>query len=513
MYAAVSASELFLRNNGWVVWVVPRGVQDKEPTSGSRATAESREIADIEQDNEARIRHIVASRVGRVLRAGHPSRRVNRTTAWRTGPGEMQKSAHTPNPNLSPHPRLLSGDVSPTTLKYAYPVCTVVTEVQSFGIKGVQEHACLMKELHDTERMQRQFMDCVESAAFPEQGTDEMDRLLHMVVVGGGPTSRELSGELHDFLEGDLKSRYPEVAGGIHITRVEALSSLFDSTDSTFKESKMDILSQTVANEVKEKGVMLQMPGKSIVEVPAGWWCGRRATRDDRSRRIGQAAECVDQQVDIAVDDHLRMACADESIFAIGCTSSAYAPTAQVASRQDTCLVRRFQQLAKKDVLVAQLARLQQCAESEEVAKEKEALSRQLEQLKLRPFRYSHRAPWRTSARRRLSRTCRSLTETAYLTALFSLRNRTLVATNWVKTRVFGRGVSHFSELAAWRSLRPCSWPKDDNRLVDFSGSTWLCIGYFRGGTKNGILCCRAELCKTDEAFSVKGSMVIVLIL
>ncbi|KZP18499.1 hypothetical protein FIBSPDRAFT_1046184 [Athelia psychrophila] len=42
-----------------------------------------------EQDNEARIRHIVASRVGRVLRAGHPSRRITRRTAGRTGRSEL----------------------------------------------------------------------------------------------------------------------------------------------------------------------------------------------------------------------------------------------------------------------------------------------------------------------------------------------------------------------------------------------------------------------------------------
>lgn len=49
--------------------------------------------------------------------------------------------------------------------------------------------------------MQDRFLDCVESAGFPGQSEDEIQRLLHMVVVGGGPTGVELSGELHDFLE------------------------------------------------------------------------------------------------------------------------------------------------------------------------------------------------------------------------------------------------------------------------------------------------------------------------
>ena len=70
--------------------------------------------------------------------------------------------------------------------------------MQTFNIPGVKENACFMKELHDAEnvrsyhhthtayvdldlQMQRRFMDCVETAAFPGQATEEIDRLLHMV--------------------------------------------------------------------------------------------------------------------------------------------------------------------------------------------------------------------------------------------------------------------------------------------------------------------------------------------
>ncbi|KAJ7575307.1 hypothetical protein C8J56DRAFT_1032558 [Mycena floridula] len=48
-------------------------------------------------------------------------------------------------------------------------------EVQTFGIKGVQENACFMKEIADAEKMQRRFMDCLESAGFMEQSKDEID--------------------------------------------------------------------------------------------------------------------------------------------------------------------------------------------------------------------------------------------------------------------------------------------------------------------------------------------------
>jgi NADH:ubiquinone reductase (non-electrogenic) len=56
---------------------------------------------------------------------------------------------------------------------------------------------------------------------------------------------------------------------------------LIDYTVSTFKESKIDILTGTMVKEVKEKSVVLQMPDKTIKEVPVGLvvWAGGNKPR------------------------------------------------------------------------------------------------------------------------------------------------------------------------------------------------------------------------------------------
>ena len=82
---------------------------------------------------------------------------------------------------------------------------------------------------------------------------------------------------------------------------------------------------------------------------------------------------------------------ASDSIFAIGdCTSTSYAPTAQVASQQGNYLARQFAQLAKKETIEAKLTALESAAPTEEAKAEVESLTKQLAKLKFRPFHYSH---------------------------------------------------------------------------------------------------------------------------
>ncbi|KAJ3877965.1 pyridine nucleotide-disulfide oxidoreductase-domain-containing protein [Lentinula edodes] len=368
----------------------------------------------------------------------------------------------------------IKGEVSHTTIPYDYLVHAVGAEVQTFGIPGVQEKACFMKELNDAEIMQRRFKDCIESAAFPGQDDAEIDRLLHIVIVGGGPTGIEVSGEIHDFLEDDLKAWYPELAGRIRISLVEALPSvlpmfskqLIEYTESTFKESKIDILTKTMVKEVKDRSVVLQMPDKSIQDVPCGMvvWAGGNKGRKITQDLMAKYPSAQTNRRGLVVDDHLRLAGANGSIFAIGdCTSTSYAPTAQVASQQGAYLARVFAQMAKKETLTAKLTQLEQASvtvtDPEEKAKFDSDIGttkKLISNVKVRPFNYSHQGslayigsdkaiadlPFANGNIASAGVATFLFWRSAYLSTLFSLRNRTLVANDWIITKIFGRDLS-----------------------------------------------------------------------
>lgn len=57
---------------------------------------------------------------------------------------------------------------------------------------------------------------------------EEKQRLLHCVVVGGGPTGVEFSGELSDFIMKDVRQRYTHVKDYIRVTLIEVWSIAYD---------------------------------------------------------------------------------------------------------------------------------------------------------------------------------------------------------------------------------------------------------------------------------------------
>ncbi|KIJ12745.1 hypothetical protein PAXINDRAFT_14508 [Paxillus involutus ATCC 200175] len=313
--------------------------------------------------------------------------------------------------------------------------------------------------------MQRRFLDCVETAAFPGTSEEEKRRLLHMVVVGGGPTGIEVAGELHDFLEEDLKSWYPELHPYMRLTLVEALPGVLPTfskeliayTERTFKESRIDIQTATMVKGIKPTSVLLKPKDAPEQEVGCGLvvWAagntGRQVTKD----LMAKLPEEQSNKRGILIDSHLRMLGAS-SIFAVGdCTSTSYAPTAQVASQQGAYLARMFKLIARRDALEAQLESLTAGRKEgeDEVVKETEAIKRKMEKIKLKPFEYSHQGSLAyigsDKAIAELPIFGREWSSggvatflfwrSAYLSTLFSFRNRMLVAGDWMRAKFFGR--------------------------------------------------------------------------
>lgn len=79
-----------------------------------------------------------------------------------------------------------------------------------------------MQEVEDAQRIRRAVIDCFEKASLPYLTDEERKRILHFVIVGGGPTGVEFAAQLHDFVSEDVVRLYPKVKDFVKITLVEA---------------------------------------------------------------------------------------------------------------------------------------------------------------------------------------------------------------------------------------------------------------------------------------------------
>lgn len=79
-----------------------------------------------------------------------------------------------------------------------------------------------MQEVEDAQKIRRSVMDCFEMASLPNLDEEERKRILHFVIVGGGPTGVEFAAELHDFVTEDLSKLYPTVRDLVKISIIQS---------------------------------------------------------------------------------------------------------------------------------------------------------------------------------------------------------------------------------------------------------------------------------------------------
>jgi len=304
----------------------------------------------------------------------------------------------------------IRGDTAETEVPYDMLVIGVGAENATFGIPGVRENSCFLKEIGDAQQIRKKIMDCVETAAFKDQTPEEVDRLLHMVVVGGGPTGVEFAGELQDFFEEDIKKLIPDISDRFRVTLIEALPNvlpsfskqLIDYTESTFKEEKIDIRTKTMVKNVTDKTVEAQVTTpdgkKETIYFPYGLlvWATGNAVRPVIKDLMSRIPAQKDSRRGLAVNEYLVVQ-GTRDIWAVGdCAVAGYAPTAQVAGQEGNFLARLFNNMAQTEEIEGRIAELSSSLNLKpgnvaEASTQIEEYQRRLRRIKtIKPFHYSH---------------------------------------------------------------------------------------------------------------------------
>ena len=78
------------------------------------------------------------------------------------------------------------------------------THTNTFNTPGVEQgknNVYFLKDLWDARQIRNRILECFERASYPSVTLEEKKRLLHFVIVGGGPINVEFAGELYSFLK------------------------------------------------------------------------------------------------------------------------------------------------------------------------------------------------------------------------------------------------------------------------------------------------------------------------
>lgn len=312
-------------------------------------------------------------------------------------------------------------------LWYDILVIAVGAGNNTFGIPGVAEHAHFLRELVDARAIRHHIIENFERASTPGISPEERKRLLHFVVVGGGPTGVEFAAELHDFVSEDVRKWFHHLADEVRITVLEAgtqLLSTFDAalrayTHSLFRRQGIDVRLNAPVTLVSDTELELDDGSR----LPYGFllW----STGVGPNSLVKNLPFPKTQSSRIIVDEFLRVK-GYSNIYAIGdcaTTETVDLPaTSQVAQQEGRYIARSLNRIAKGKPV--------------------------------KPFRYRHlgmlayigsnRALADMAAVKGKGFSTWLFWRSTYLTKLVSGKNKILVIFDWLKTLIFGRDISRF---------------------------------------------------------------------
>lgn len=198
----------------------------------------------------------------------------------------------------------------------------------TFGTPGVQEHALFMKNVSDAMAVRKLLFDLLEKGSLPNTSRERAQELLHIAIVGGGPTGIELCAEMYDLAHNELVNLYPEVASLLTISIYDVgpniLSAyearLHEYASGSLKRRDIDIRTGSHITHVDKHAMYVKEQGR----VPYGmliWATGNKHVPLIDTLPVRKTAKGLKR---ILTDDHLRVFRSSESdeiipdVFALG---------------------------------------------------------------------------------------------------------------------------------------------------------------------------------------------------
>ncbi|KIK66726.1 hypothetical protein GYMLUDRAFT_157111 [Collybiopsis luxurians FD-317 M1] len=287
--------------------------------------------------------------------AEEPIRRAHRRTiyyrAYATSADFTQKTVTCIPSVLQPNGRNHPDPDSPFTIGYDILIIAPGCVNQTFNTPGASTHCFFLKTVSDAEFIKSKLLSLLEVASLPNTPRERAKELLHIGIVGGGPTGVELSAELTDLFE-EITKTYPHLKGlpsiTIHDVAPEILGTFHEKLKvhalETFKKHGVEIKTNSHIEKVEEDALYTKEDGR----IPYGmvaWATGNKQCEFVESleglmkaKKLGRVL--TDARLRVMKEDQTVM----EGVYALGDAADIFEKglptTAEVAVQKAEYLVK-----------------------------------------------------------------------------------------------------------------------------------------------------------------------------
>lgn len=153
-----------------------------------------------------------------------------------------------------------SCEIEEFKVDYDKLIVTVGAQTNTYGIPGVREHCCFLKQVEDARRIRTAIINCFERANLPSLSDDQRVAVLTFAIIGAGPTGVEFASELRDFIEEDGPKYYPNLLKYVRIKVIEASPTVLAPFDKSLQTEAIAQLTRDI--KTKDTSVLNLLPEK-----------------------------------------------------------------------------------------------------------------------------------------------------------------------------------------------------------------------------------------------------------
>lgn len=231
-----------------------------------------------------------------------------------------------------------------TILSYDYLVIAMGATVQTYGVLGVEEFACTLKNLADAMKIKNKLIANFQKAVLPDTLEAVKKKLLTITIVGAGPTGIELAGEIADFVDEVVKCYFKNIKKeDVTLNIVNSSDILLPSNHPKLAEWSCEYLKKAGFNLLfnrQVKSIEFEkvnfVSGKSLKSGLIVWTAGVKPNSFESDVELE-----FDKQGRIIIDDYLLVK-NQKNVLALGDIASGSPMLAQVAVQQADVIVNNL---------------------------------------------------------------------------------------------------------------------------------------------------------------------------